>query len=371
MERCEVADRGRRTGRLDLCGRLRRGGLDVVVLDKATFPRQKVCAGWITPDVLQSLQLDPAEYGEGRVLQAMTAFRVGRGERPATTVSYGRPVSFGVCRREFDDFLLRRSGRRLRTGQPLRSIERSGADWLVNGEYSDAGPHRRRGPFLPRRPVAGLLPRPMAPTPTGRPIVAAEEFEIELTPREQAASAVEPQVPEIYFCDDLLGYGWCIRKGPLLNVGLGREDRRGLPEQVRRFGEFLRREGRIAAELPDKFQGHAYQLYDHSTRPLSSDGVVWLGDAAGLAHTRSGEGIGPAVVSGLLAAEVILHCRGDYRGVRLEEYARRIEARFGRRRVGRAVVAPPSALRRMLAQRLLASRWFVRRVVLDRWFLRA
>ena len=289
------------------------------------------------------------------MLQAMTAFRVGCGQRPTTTVSYGRPVSFGVCRREFDDFLLRRSGARLRMGEPLRSIERAGADWLVNGEFQSpilvaAGGHfcpvaRLLGMAADQKPAAADQ-KPMAAEQ--EPIVAAEEFEIELTPREQAACAVEPEVPEIYFCDDLLGYGWCIRKGPLLNVGLGREDRRGLPEHVRRFGEFLRREGRIAADLPAKFQGHAYQLYDHSTRPLVGDGVVWLGDAAGLAHTRSGEGIGPAVVSGMLAAEVILRCRGDYRGARLEEYARRIEARFGRRRRRPTAVAPPSALRQFL-----------------------
>jgi flavin-dependent dehydrogenase len=364
MESCDALIVGGGPAGSTCAGRLRRGGFDVVVLDKATFPRQKVCAGWITPRVLQSLELDPVEYGKGRVLQAMTAFRVGCGQRRATTVSYGRPVSFGVCRREFDDFLLRRSGARLRTGEPLRSIERAGADWLVNGEFHAPILVAAGGHFCPVARLLGMAAHQ-------EPIVAAEEFEIELTPREQAASAIDPQVPEIYFCDDLLGYGWCIRKGPLLNVGLGREDRRGLPERVRRFGEFLRREGRIAADLPDKFQGHAYQLYDHSTRPLWSDGVVWLGDAAGLAHTRSGEGIGPAVVSGLLAAAVILHCRGDYRAMRLAEYGRRIEARFGRRRVGRAIVAPPSAFRRMLAQRLLASRWFVRRVVLDRWFLRA
>jgi menaquinone-9 beta-reductase len=28
---------------------LRQAGLDVVVIDKTRFPRDKVCAGWITP----------------------------------------------------------------------------------------------------------------------------------------------------------------------------------------------------------------------------------------------------------------------------------------------------------------------------------
>ncbi len=35
--------------------RLKRGGADVLVLDKETFPRLKLCAGWITPEVVRDL----------------------------------------------------------------------------------------------------------------------------------------------------------------------------------------------------------------------------------------------------------------------------------------------------------------------------
>ena len=42
---------------------LRQAGLDVVVLDQAQFPRDKVCAGWITPPVLTALGIDPQDYG--------------------------------------------------------------------------------------------------------------------------------------------------------------------------------------------------------------------------------------------------------------------------------------------------------------------
>ena len=173
--------------------------------------------------------------------------------------------------------------------------------------------------------------------------MAAEEFEIELSPSQQARWPIDPQVPEIYFCDDLLGYGWCIRKGPLLNVGLGREDGRALPEHVRGFCEFLKQQGRIAGEGPAKFHGHAYQLYDHSTRPLLADGVLWIGDAAGLAATQSGEGIRPAIESGLLAARAIAAAGGDYRRERLASYARAMEARFGRRRAWRRGAPPARA----------------------------
>lgn len=33
--------------------------VDLLVLDKATFPRVKPCAGWITPLVLRDLKIDP------------------------------------------------------------------------------------------------------------------------------------------------------------------------------------------------------------------------------------------------------------------------------------------------------------------------
>ena len=42
--------------------RLRLSGIDVLVLDKAAFPRTKLCAGWITPQVLSDLQMDVQEY---------------------------------------------------------------------------------------------------------------------------------------------------------------------------------------------------------------------------------------------------------------------------------------------------------------------
>jgi len=60
------------------CAReLVRAGLDVVVMDKHAFPRDKVCAGWITPPVVQALGLDCADYAHGRVMQAIYGFRTG------------------------------------------------------------------------------------------------------------------------------------------------------------------------------------------------------------------------------------------------------------------------------------------------------
>ena len=53
----------------------------MLILDKSQFPRDKVCAGWITPQVVEELEIDTRDYEQGRVLQPITGFVTGMGER--------------------------------------------------------------------------------------------------------------------------------------------------------------------------------------------------------------------------------------------------------------------------------------------------
>src|SRR5690606_26023348 len=57
-ERCDVLVVGGGPGGSSCARALVRAGLDVVVLDRRRFPRDKVCAGWITPPVLATLEID-------------------------------------------------------------------------------------------------------------------------------------------------------------------------------------------------------------------------------------------------------------------------------------------------------------------------
>jgi len=98
--------------------------------------------------------------------------------------------------------------------------------------------------------------------------------------------------------------------------------------------------------------------------------VLLVGDAAGLAYPESGEGIRPAVESGLIAAAAIVEAGEDYRCEKLQAYPSRLQARFGPGAVPEGGMVPGFA-RNILAGALLGSRWFTRRVVLDRWFLHA
>jgi flavin-dependent dehydrogenase len=119
------------------CAReLQRNGLDVMVIDKAIFPRDKVCAGWITPTVVKTLDIDLDDYGKQHILQPITGFKVGILGKAQSEIRYQTAVSYGIRRIEFDDYLLRRSGARLRLGENVKSIERREGSWLVNGTIS-------------------------------------------------------------------------------------------------------------------------------------------------------------------------------------------------------------------------------------------
>jgi len=111
-------------------------------------------------------------------------------------------------------------------------------------------------------------------------------------------------------------------------------------------------------------------LYPESRRKQYDDGVILIGDAAGLAYARSGEGIRPAIESALMGAEIIRDAAGNYSSDKLAPYAGRLQQRFGERIPDQEAAAwLPRGLKQSLAARLLATPWFARNVVVDRWFL--
>jgi menaquinone-9 beta-reductase len=344
---------------------LRRAGLNPTILDKNSFPRDKICGGWITPAVLAELQIDPADYSRARTLQPITGFRTSSMGGPEVETRYGRPISFGIRRCEFDDYLLKRSGARIVQDVPLKSLERSGNRWIVNGEYEADLVIGAGGHFCP---VARALNKE-----NGKDVaVVAQEIEFEMTPAQRESCSVDPEIPELFFCRDMKGYGWCFRKGNFLNVGLGRLDSHALPTHVAEFEHFLNRSGKVRFELPASLPGHAYLLYANTKRNIVADGALLIGDAAGLAYSQSGEGIRPAVESGLLAAKAIIAAQGQYNRASLQPYRTALENRFGKNeedwttRIGRRL---PAQLMNNFAKALLASGWFSRHIVLDRWFL--
>jgi len=339
--------------------RLRQAGWNVVVADRARFPRDKVCAGWLTPDVFHLLELPPEEYrATGLTFQEITGFRTGIIDGPLVETRYASVVSYAIRRYEFDHFLLQRAGVRVLENTPVATLARSGDSWIVNGDIQTPVIVGAGGHFCP---VAQHL---RIHRDESRPVVAREaEF-----PLAGHDTQVNDGTPELFFCRDLQGYGWCVRKGQYVNIGIGRRDSNGFNDHVRHFMTFLERQRIITRAAEPKWKGHAYLAAGSGVRTPVADGVLLVGDAAGLAYPESGEGIKPAIASGRLAADTLIEADGRYAASDLRPYADALHATHP---PAPSHPAPVRAAMAAIGRVLLGSPTFTRHVVLDRWFLRA
>jgi flavin-dependent dehydrogenase len=339
-----------------------------LLLDAAVFPRVKVCAGWVTPEAMADVQVDPEKYP--LTLQAFSACRFEfEGARHETR--WRTPASYGIVRREFDHYLLDRAqaaGTDVREGARVTAVSRDAHGIRVTSEHGVFEASVVIGAGGHRCPVAQAFGEV-----SGREeVVIAQESETRLPWDRVEALGEFFEAPELYVERDLTGYGWYFPKADVLNIGIGCVAGPGvdLPRRRDALLYALRASGRLPADLAlEPFRGHAYVVRRRAPRRLAGDRFCLVGDAAGLARDWSGEGIGPAIRSGLLAAEAVeAHLR---RGARLQSYATAIVRRYGSGEagwLGRQLAKLPDACARILVRAALRTAATRRHVILGRIF---
>lgn len=285
--------------------KLREAGLDVLVLDRARFPRTKLCAGWITPEVLDDLELDPADYPR----RFMTFDRLYLNWNGLTAKPKSEQHS--IRRFEFDDFLLKRAGVPV-LQHKVSEIHRDGGDFVIDEQFRARHLVGAGGTACPvyRRFFSAHNPR-------------ASALQTATYEHEFAYDWQDPRCHLWFFDDGLPGYAWYVPKADgYLNVGLGgmagKLKRKGghLREYWQRFTDRLRRKGLVRY---DHYHPKGYSYYLRGDVDVVSDnGAYIVGDAVGLATRDLCEGIGPAVKSGLLAARAIA-TGADYSLERIEQ----------------------------------------------------
>ena len=275
-------------------GKLIKAGLEPLVVDKQTFPRQKVCAGWLTPGAFESLGVRPEEYpADLSVFPYLKVYLHGFPIRR-------RGKQYAIRRLEFDHWLLERSGAEV-IHHEVKSIQPCERGYCLDGQIEAEILVGAGGTHCPvyRRFYAGTQPR------SGAKIVALEdEFQHDWT----------DQVCRLWFFENgLPGYAWYVpKKGGFVNIGVG-----GNAEILQLRGatiqgqwEYLvakiRRMGLVGKDNLNP-RGYVYHLRGNDFK-APADNLYLIGDAAGLATLDMGEGIGPAILSGLLAADAILGC---------------------------------------------------------------
>jgi len=305
---------------------LRQAGLEVVLCDQARFPRDKICAGGLSPAAQRELQLlgvGERVLAEAHPLSQLRLFGPG-GE----SWSLKQSRSVVLPRRRFDALLVDaavRAGARLEEGVRCTGLLAHGGRTV--GIRTSSGEREADAVVVATgvhaaRPGAALAPD--APLP--RRFLAVE--------RRFDGPFFDPGAMEMVYARDLLpGYGWVFPESATrANVGICVDESH--PERTR-LHDLLDRflathlHGRMSGARPaDQVRGQPIAW--RSTVPsLGAPGVVWVGEAAGLTSAATGEGIWHALRSGREAALAITEAQGA------DDLARRYH-----RRVRRAFAGP-------------------------------
>jgi flavin-dependent dehydrogenase len=275
---------------------LTRNGVDCRILDREAFPREKLCAGWITPEVLRDLEFQADDYPH-RFLTFDTLNVSIKGLR----VPFRAP-QHSIRRYEFDQWLVQRSGAPVSVHN-VRKIVSQQDGFLID----DAIRCRYLiGAGGTRCPVFRNIFRPLQPRIKDLQVVTQElEFPFDYADRDCHLW---------FFTDGLPGYSWYVPKADgYVNVGVG-----GIASKLKRKGDDIKRhwqhlvqrlarQGLVDTPIGPP-GGYSYYLRAKA-EPTRHGNALVIGDAAGMATRDMCEGIGPAVRSGLLAARSI--CSGE------------------------------------------------------------
>jgi len=276
--------------------RLASHGISSVVLDSQDFPRTKLCAGWITPKVLDDLKIVPPAYPHGIVrLDKIRVEYCGRRRKYAWTIPTRQ---YSIRRYEFDWWLLRRSGAKVRK-QRVARIRVEAGEYVLDDLLRCRFLVGAGGTLCPVRRFFFEESHPRA-----------HELQV-CALEDEFAFAGRDGLCRLWFKEDgLPGYSWYVPKADgWVNIGIGalaeplQKSTLSLRELWRSFTTKLSALGLIDGR--DRQPG-GYTYYLRSPKTAVQSGNCFIaGDAVGLATSDLGEGIGPAIESGLRVADAI------------------------------------------------------------------
>jgi menaquinone-9 beta-reductase len=326
---------------------LARHGVDVTIVDKATFPREKVCGDGLTPRAVAALRgmgIDTEDPGFERVIGLRVYTRHTTIELPWPELTSFPGVGLVMPRDRFDHLLVQRAvkaGARLMEGTDALGpvvvdgwVE--GADVRPAGER-DAEPTRIRAKYVVAADgAAGRFARPAgvrrdASRPLG--IAARRYYRTSYHPGPWFESWLDLWDGEML----LPGYGWLFPvAGGRINLGAGllntfrhfedvsaqqlfRAFERMLPAEWE-LGE-ASAEGRLlSGPLPMSF----------NRAPQAVPGMLVVGDAAGAVNPFNGEGIAYAIETAEIAAELMTEALIKDRPALTMRYPQVLRDRYGR-----------------------------------------
>jgi len=283
--------------------KLASAGIPCILIDKAVFPRDKVCGGALsarTAEILTSSGILPAEELKALTLaEHRTMSLWNRNELLRTFTSPDTPVQI-ISRREFDNTLIGKAamaGAFIITGDAVVSVDSSSVTTSAGKRFFFSN--------LVGADGYGSLVRKCISGKRGKGTGMGLEYFIPLTDLND-----KPEDIQIHFGYFPYGYIWVIPDREKVNIGAGAVGSHASPSDITgALNGFLSARG-----IPlKKYQLHGAPIPSRELeRNLGKGNIYLTGDAAGLVDHVSGEGIGHAVQSGFMVADCI-YSGGDRR----------------------------------------------------------
>lgn len=317
-------------------------GLKVLLVDKKRFPRDKICGDAISGKSITYLEelglIDEIERSPQQLVDSVifsSPNNKSANIRLVPTVFNGISTGY-VCRRMVFDNILFQAAKKV-----VDTIEEFSVEDLLksNGQVQGVIGRQGGGEDGKSREI------------TGKIVIGADGFN-SVVSRKLGLYEHDPDhllvatrayysgisglnhAIELHYVKDVLpGYFWIFPlENGMANVGLGM-----IHSALKKKGVRLRHAHVAATESPtfrDRFK-NAELLGDiqgwnlpvgSKRRAVHGNGFVLIGDAAGLIDPFTGEGIGNAMCSGKIAAQVAAEiCPGtDYSAARLQIYSDRL-----------------------------------------------
>ena len=295
---------------------LAKQGLSVLVLEKANFPRSKSCGGGVSPAIAQWFDFDFASVIQNHVSQVKYTFKMGNS---AEVELQGVTPMWMVQRAEFDNFLIEQAvdkGAEFKPGTEVTGIDLAGDSYQVktsNGEFV--------GKYLVAADGADSIVGKLLGFTESQKIAAASlQIKGEVSDRRKNMAFFD-------FGSLKNGFMWCFPKadGYSLSAAYVRNPKGKTDELTKQLAKY--------AELFDldpsqgEYRQHPLNLWQEE-RALHSDRALLVGEAAGMVDPLIGEGIRPAIFTGVKAAAAVSSAlQGD--GQALANYTATVNGEWG------------------------------------------
>ena len=325
---------------------LARHGIDVTVVEKAAFPREKVCGDGLTPRSVKAIQdmgVDTTDPGFEKVIGLRTHARRTTIQLPWPDLTSFPPYGLVMPREGFDHLLAQRA---VKAGARLMERTEAVAPRFVDGYVAgatvrpagerDAEPTEIRARFvLAADGAASRFATPAGVTrdpkkPLG--IAARRYFRIDYHPGPWIESWLDLRDGDLL----LPGYGWLFPvAGGRINLGAGLLNTFSNFKDVSAqrlfdaFAQMLPPEWGIGEETAEGRVLSGPLPMGLNRTPQAVPGLLLVGDAAGAVNPFNGEGIAYAIETGEIAAELVHEALITDRPAVTMQYPRVLEDTYG------------------------------------------